>query len=148
MTILCRNNRSQYRFQRPQHQLNTWRKMSKSKKMATSNMAGSTIWNYKMGQADFCFIHSALIFTQYMKMHVVLHWWRLYYRKNTTIRLTEFRDLLHGRCREAQSSVHPFSLWLSCCMRFHCQSSTEVRGHFREIQKEGEKPPQALSLRL
>lgn len=39
--------------------------------MATSNMVGSTIWNYKMGQADFCFIDSALILTQYLKMYVV-----------------------------------------------------------------------------
>lgn len=36
--------------------------------MATSNMVGSTIWNYKMGQADFCFIDSALILTQYLKV--------------------------------------------------------------------------------
>lgn len=125
MRILCRNNRSQYTFQRQQNH-----KEKRASQRNTSNVAGSTILNYKMGQADFCFIPRTLILTYYIKIYMGLQWLRPYYRKNTSVHLTEFRYLSHGRCREAQSSVHPLSRWLPCNTRFYYWNSDKSKGSF------------------
>lgn len=47
--------------------------------MATSNMIGTSTWNYKTRQADFSSVHSALILIWSMKTHGFTEI-QLYYR--------------------------------------------------------------------